>query len=347
MNYDVYLYIIVLTIKCQRKCQRFMVIKFYLDKPKQKESLIFISVSFDGSRIRMSTQRRVLVKNWDSKREKMKLADPNSGEINTILNNLRNTVEKKYLRTTALKGKPDKETVRKYINEVMLPDDKEKEQDFFDLYESFIQEKENDTRIGKRTIQYYRTVVNHLKKFSKKAGVIITYQGMNEDFYNAFINYLSKDKELMNNTIAGIIKRLKVFLNYSLRSGYTKNDSFRYTFKSAEKSVKSISLSPSEVEKLERYTTESERFANVRDLFLILIYSGMRYSDLFNLKVENINFESKRIEITTIKTMDHLIIPIHNKLEHLLLRILYKGNYKLISNNKKFNEANKDCMQGS
>jgi hypothetical protein len=36
----------------------------------------------------MSTQQRILVKNWDKKREKVKLPDPNSGLINMILNSL-------------------------------------------------------------------------------------------------------------------------------------------------------------------------------------------------------------------------------------------------------------------
>jgi integrase len=182
-----------------------------------------------------------------------------------------------------------------------------------------------------------------LKAYSIETGNEISFNNMNEDFYQSFINYLSKTKNMTVNSVAGVIKRLKVFLNHSVRVGYTTNDNFRYTFKSSEKPVKTISLTLNEVEKLEKYKTENSSFMNVKDLFLILVYTGMRYSDLLNLKEENIFFETRRIEITTLKTMDHIIIPIHNKLE-LLLRNMVDGKYKLI-NNKKFNETIKQVCK--
>jgi site-specific recombinase XerD len=320
-----------------------MNIHFYLDKPNQTRSLIFISVSFQGERVRMSTKQNVLTKHWDFKREKVKLSGQNSTEINALLNNLRNGVEKKYLQQKVLGNAQDQETVKTIILELLDYKQVEEKETFFDHYEKFIEEKDQDVNIGKRTITYYRTVVKHLKEYSEVNRREISFETMNEEFYHSFTNYLSNTKELSYNTVVGIIKRLKVFLNYSIRVGYTDNDNFRFTFKSTERQAQTISLTLSEVEKLENYKTTEEEYINVRDLFLILIYTGLRYSDLSNLKKENIFFDSKRIEITTIKTRDHVIIPIHRKLE-VLLKNFVDGKYNLVKN-LKFNQILKSvCM---
>ena len=86
--------------------------------------------------------------------------------------------------------------------------------------------------------------------------------------------------------------------------------------------------------KLERLAGLTGSKEIVRKLFLIQIYTGLRLSDIQNLSNANFDFKKKEIKIYTVKTESYLIIPIHEKLEKLLLtfpdqnfKVYNKTNY--------------------
>lgn len=54
----------------------------------------------------------------------------------------------------------------------------------------------------------------------------------------------------------------------------------------------------------------------VRDVFLFCCFSGLRYSDVYNLKRSDI--KPDHIEVTTVKTADSLIIELNNHSKAIL-----------------------------
>ena len=71
----------------------------------------------------------------------------------------------------------------------------------------------------------------------------------------------------------------------------------------------------------------------VRDMFIIGCYTGLRFSDIVNIKPEHIN--DGMIEITQVKTKEKVTIPIRPEVERLLSK--YNNSLHKISN-QKFNE---------
>ena len=54
----------------------------------------------------------------------------------------------------------------------------------------------------------------------------------------------------------------------------------------------------------------------IRDIFLFQCFTGLRYSDVYNLKKSDI--KESYIEITTLKTSDNLIIELNNRSREIL-----------------------------
>lgn len=75
---------------------------------------------------------------------------------------------------------------------------------------------------------------------------------------------------------------------------------------------KVIFLTWDELNQLKEYVIPSEKqyLERVRDVFLFQCYTGLRHSDVYNLRRSDIR--DSQIEITTIKTTDSLIIELNS-----------------------------------
>ncbi|KAA6313299.1 Tyrosine recombinase XerC, partial [termite gut metagenome] len=109
------------------------------------------------------------------------------------------------------------------------------------------------------------------------------------------------------------------FLRWSKRKGYNNNNAFE-TFKPKLKTTqkKVIFLTWDELNKLREYPIlETKKYLErVRDVFLFCCFTGLRYSDVFNLKRSDV--KTGHIEVTTVKTADSLIIELNNHSKAIL-----------------------------
>ena len=77
------------------------------------------------------------------------------------------------------------------------------------------------------------------------------------------------------------------------------------------------------------------RLERVRDVFVIMCYMGIRYSDYLLLKKENI-LPSGLIRITTKKTKTPVEIPMHDRVREIMKK--YNGEFPPAPSNQKFND---------
>jgi integrase len=91
-------------------------------------------------------------------------------------------------------------------------------------------------------------------------------------------------------------------------------------------------LDDSELERLAECPLPNEKFLEgIRNTFLVLCYTGLRFNDLRQLKPENIDIDKRTITVRTEKTDATVKIPITDKLLHILNR--YKTfEFDIISN---------------
>ena len=183
-----------------------------------------------------------------------------------------------------------------------------------DLYSEFLKEKKQQGTVTARTLQKYNVVFSKYKSFCAKQSKSHKIKELDDDFYVAFLAYLRHKDKLNDNTLARYLTFFKTFVIWCNRKGFDVNND--YTNVSVKKyQSDDVALNSKEVEILENADLNGSD-EKARDLFLIGVYSGQRFSDYSVFERADIQgeFIIKRSE----KTENHSIIPLHDKLKKLL-----------------------------
>jgi len=127
--------------------------------------------------------------------------------------------------------------------------------------------------------------------------------------------------------------------------GLTKNLQFQSKrFKKIQEESQSIYLNEQELKLLtELNLTENHRLDKVRDLFLIGCYTGLRFSDLTQLSIENLSKSKKVIKIKTQKTEETVVIPINSIVKRIIDK--YEGKFPTAISNEKMNSYLKELAE--
>ena len=129
---------------------------------------------------------------------------------------------------------------------------------------------------------------------------------------------------MRNSTIGKQLSFLKWFLRWSFSQGLHSNnayDTFRPKLKDTQ--TKIIFLTWEELTKLREFAIPpaKQSLDRVRDVFLFQCFTGLRYSDVHNLRRSDI--KEDHIEVTTIKTSDSLVIELNKHSKAILEK--YQG----------------------
>lgn len=182
------------------------------------------------------------------------------------------------------------------------------------LYGQFIDEKKNLSSVSNKTLQKYIGVSNKYKSYCKTKYLKHNVIDLDDNFYVGFIAYLRHNHNLNNNTLSRYLVYFKSFVLWCERKGIDINNDYKGISVKGYQSD-DIALTVEEVKTLEdaELTGAEER---ARDLFLIGVYSGQRFSDysVFDRSDIRGNFIVKRAE----KTESHSYIPMHDKLKAML-----------------------------
>lgn len=159
----------------------------------------------------------------------------------------------------------------------------------------------------KNTLKSYKSGLNIVRQFNPKSN----FGDLTYDYIQKFDLYLRKDRENGDGGCYTKHKMLKAIINQAIIKGYMNENPYRF-FKLREAKGNREFLSIEEVKKLMAYQIpEKNGFLNrVKDLFLFSCFTGLRYSDVMNIKLENIKSEPYRLEIKVQKTSKPLIIPL-------------------------------------
>lgn len=316
-------------------------VKFYLKNPNSNldnQTLIYLFWSFDGKRLKYSTGETIKPSQWNSnpKVQRVKKTVTGSSDINCYLNDLDAQVKSFYR-----KGVTNKDNVTSIYLRQKLDDfknGKNKKQNLFEFIDTYI--KSVKALRTASTIQIYNNALNHLKAFKEFYRKNLDFESINLDFYNNFTDYLIKEKDFSANTVGKIVKTLKTFLNEATERGINTNLDFKSKrFKVMNQDSETIYLSESEIEKLYNLDlVNNEKLDRVRDLFIVGCQTGLRFSDLSQLKMENIN--DGFIKIRTQKTNETVVVPLSNQVKSILNK--YKGHLPNGISNQKTNEYLKE-----
>ncbi len=183
----------------------------------------------------------------------------------------------------------------------------------------------------------YISTLNVLTDDHNALNIELSFEDINMDFYESFMNYLLTIKKFAPNTIGGHIKEIKVFMNYGLDRGYTENRGHLHRkFSKPEETAETIYLNDNDLSILyELDLSKTAYLDRVRDLFLIGCYTGLRFSDLSQLSQDKFIKGGTQLRVKTIKTGETVVIPLHWTVKEIVKK--YNGGTPRPISNQKMN----------
>jgi integrase len=329
------------------------------DKNATKETPIILFAQFNGNRYKCATEVKIHPQQWDNETGKPKQVKQNA-KITLRLNALETAANDTYLyfRDTIKDLNPDTVTFQTKFYEYVGIDKKEPvnktekpRYNLFQFIDKFITEtkqRQNEhtgAKISENTIKMYNQCKRLLKEFNDTR-YKIDFNKLSLDFFLDFKEFLN-DKQYATNTIAKHTITLKTFLNDANERGYYENIAHKSKrFRAIQVQSPTIYLTETELDELYKLDlTKKPKLDRARDLFLVGCYTGLRFSDFTNIQPENI--QNGFIEITTQKTGETVVIPIHSRVNAIMAK--YEGKYinslpPAISN-QKLNEYLKELCE--
>ena len=179
-------------------------------------------------------------------------------------------------------------------------------------------ESHSATRV-KGSMTVYKSLKRHLEAMITEKNETVTFENIDHQFLQRFQNFLIERRGLSNVTVSKQISTLKTFLGYARKDGYKVSDRYK-DFKIKQEKLEVTALTESDSNLLLNMDlSKNKKLDQVRDSFCFACATGLRYSDLANLKSEHIYDEEIRITVKKTKTL--LTIPLTAYSDAILKKI--------------------------
>jgi site-specific recombinase XerD len=332
-----------------------MKINFRLKDKSKVSSYLFADILFNGKRIKYSLKINVLSLSFDEKKQRIKGNSEEASETNLLLSKYENDISK-VLRVFQCLINVSPREIKSKLDELfrtnIIPEEPPEAKEILPSQNNEIKHLTDyvltiiDTaKVTKKpsTIKSYLTTLNKLKQYEKTRNEKLSFNSIDYAFYGLFVQYCKKVHQLAPNTLGGHIKNIKVFMKIAFENGDTDNIAFkRSSFKTMSEEVDSVYLNDNELERLKTCVLPSNKLENVRDIFLIVCYIGLRISDYKKIDGRNIIHNGNILKVLTAKTNEEVFIPLNSFVKSTLAK--YDYSLKMISD-QKFNEYIKEVCR--
>jgi len=290
---------------------------------------IRMRVNFASQRIEFTTGYRIDVAKWDGDKQRVKNGCTNklkqsASEINAALLGYYTELQEIFKRFEVEEIMPSPAELKEAFNnrpgqnektELASADTSNVSSNFYEAFDDFVRVCGRQNDWTHSTFEKFAAVKNHLKNFRSE----LSFDFFDEEGLTEYVQYLREVREMRNSTIGKQLSFLKWFLRWSFKQGMHSNnayDTFKPKLKDTQKKI--IFLTWEELNKLREFKIPPTKQAleRVRDVFLFQCFTGLRYSDVFNLRRSDI--KGDHIEVTTVKTSDSLIIELNDHSKAIL-----------------------------
>lgn len=317
-------------------------------KSKTGITPLYVRYNYDRTkRTLIATGFSIKFEYWDENKRNVRKSCPHYEEIQVVLNKIT-------LRLSNILDYANENTIEPTVDFVLkeLASEREYEQkqaklDMFKLLEEYIEEKA--PFVSKDQVKDYKSLRKHLTAFKEYSSQPITFRNLNLKFYNEFMDYLyykavKPDGKvgLVTNSAGKIIRMLKGFVNYQMAKGTIPTIDLK-NFKVVEEETDAIYLTETELSMIYGLgLSDDKELEEIRDIFLVGCFTGLRYSDLSSLNSEHIDLANEIINIKQRKVHKAVVIPMIDYVPE----ILKKYDYDLPKvSSYKFNERVKELGQ--
>ncbi|MDH6357814.1 site-specific integrase [Parabacteroides sp. PF5-9] len=254
---------------------------------KDGKSPVYLRVTINGQRCETSISLKVDFKKWNTIAEKVIGDDRGDQEINFRLDTIRMRIMQIYRE---MEFDRKEITAHKIIDQYLGRNDKP----VIMLLDVFREHNERCRKlIGKdmapATVTRYETSLKHTANFIQfnfhKEDIPITE--VNHKFITDYEFYLKTERNCSHNSATKYLKNFKKIIRIALANDYISKDPFaniKFTLDEVERDF----LEDSEIQRIIDKEITIERLAQVRDIFVFSIFTGLAFSDLKGLTAEHI-----------------------------------------------------------
>lgn len=308
-----------------------MKVSFYLRKERthKKTGLIPIAifVSENGMLIRKNLYKiNVLEEQWNPITFRInpnKKSEPYNfhSEYNMVLDEITFRVNEIWKKYYLLKKPLTEELIINAIDNVTDENQDLEQRELLSTFQEFIDQ--NKSHRAERTIKGYVTARNAIKDFLELSNSRLFLEDIDLEFYDNFRNYCFKKRKYLNNTFCKVISNIKTFMSWSEDRGYHSKLTYK-KFKAVEEDIEVIYLTMEELLKLNNYEFENQKYNRVRDIYCFACFTGLRYSDITNLKDSNVYENEIKFTVRKTRSTDH-VVPLNEFAKRILEK--YKGGF--------------------
>ncbi len=337
---------------------------YYLPKPQKNDAAtarLRVYVTYkrtrEGNRIKKHRATFVIpldfrTKDWDKEANRVRQAKKyvEANMINIHLGQIESALSQYELECKVNKEEATKEGVTEIVNAILGKETAPKEAQpvlFADVFQRFIVAAETGDRLSEKgnniavaTIKKYKAHFVHLAPLEAWLGIKIDLGDLNKSLGQKMHIYFN-EIGLAHNTKANILRTFIAVYNYAIEKGWTERSDFHQT-RVGEDDSDTIALTQEEVDKIFKIKfTDEDPLEQTRDVFIIGIWTLMRFSDYATIKSYNI--EDGVIRVRTTKTDVEVVVPMHWQLKETLDR--YRNELPPLVSNQVFNRRIKDIAR--
>lgn len=326
---------------------------FLIDKELDREDgKLRYRIKWDGGVVAFGVGFRVDLNKWSKDTQRCKTNTTHGPKkiaanvINKEITRFENIAEEVFNIFEIAGKKPSAEEFRHAFNTRIGKASKSpvaNDKNFFEVYREFTKEVGFTNTWADATYQKFDALKNHITSFNEK----ISFNNFNENELSRFVAHLRDNRNLRNSTIGKQLGFLKWFLRWATAKGYNSEQaflSFSPKLKTAEKKVIFLDWEELMIFWNKDIPDNMPGLSRVRDVFCFCCFTGLRYSDVANLKRSDI-FKTY-ISVTTVKTNDSINVDLNNYSRFVLNKYqdeTFPGNRALpVISNQKMNQAIKD-----
>lgn len=280
---------------------------------------------------------KALINDLNIKRDKL-------NSLTTAILKYFNEADKSNITSDWLKSTIDKINFpEKYEPKAVEPEIKT----LFQFVDKFIQyaperkDKGTGRTLSQKNVQQYNATKKRLKEFAQEIGKSdFEFVDLDQLFYDEFVSYLQR-LGFTQNSVGKHIKVLKLMLNEATIQGYNLSRYYN-SYHVFKEDIDTIYLDEPELQQLKDfYFANTPHLDRVRDWFLLLAWTGCRFSDLE--KITKTDIKDGFITFRQQKTNAKVTIPLHP----VVLEILEKYDYQMPGSvtNQRFNEYVKEVCR--
>ena len=288
---------------------------------------IDIRIYFEGKQYKYSTVKFIEPIYWDSGAGNVLRASDKANQINSFIFKKQSDFHQYILRKEALDERVNITEIKAIITNQPIENSVKSDtlliDELLEMYINHLRKTNKRKNTVRKFLSLQRTMNSFLSLHFKKKKPTIGIVDL--AFLEDFAEHLKTDRRNNNTTANKGLKNFRSVWNYAIKHEYPVKNPF-VDIKLPADARRDTYLTFSEFDKLKKLElpSTSKGMLLSQRLFVFACQTGLRYSDIMDLKWEHIDEDFEAISKNQIKTGKKVDIPLNDEAKKLLKRVSLK-----------------------